>query len=339
MVNGFEALEIRDFSQINAAVVRFVHQKTGAELYYIANDDTDRVFDLTFRTESPDDTGIPHVFEHAILNGSEKYPSRQLYDNLEYQTYNTFMNGYTYNRYSTYPVASLSEAQLLKLASFFTDSCFHPLVMEDESIFRTEAWRYRLNDPDDPLTIEGTVYSEMLGRRSVERSSYLNALGVMFPGTTLGNEHGGDPYHIPELTWEAVKDYHEKYYHPSNCIAYLYGRFEDYAAFLKLLDGYFSEYDKKEFTHTESGYEPLTEPVVESFSFPVEKGSNTEHASIIYYAFICPGLKEDRKQELFLNTLTDLLNDDASVLHQSFREALPYGDLHCYMLYQTLQGL
>jgi len=176
VVNGFEALEIRDFSQINASVVRFVHQKTGAELYYIANDDTDRVFDLTFRTESPDDTGIPHVFEHAILNGSEKYPSRQLYDNLEYQTYNTFMNGYTYNRYSTYPVASLSEAQLLKLASFFTDSCFHPLVMEDESIFRTEAWRYRLNDPDDPLTIEGTVYSEMLGRRSVERSSYLNAL-------------------------------------------------------------------------------------------------------------------------------------------------------------------
>ena len=91
VVNGFEALEIRDFSQINASVVRFVHQKTGAELYYIANDDTDRVFDLTFRTESPDDTGIPHVFEHAILNGSEKYPSRQLYDNLEYQTYNTFI--------------------------------------------------------------------------------------------------------------------------------------------------------------------------------------------------------------------------------------------------------
>ena len=91
MVNGFEALEIRDFSQINASVVRFVRQKTGAELYYIANDDTDRVFDLTFRTESPDDTRIPHVFEHVILNGSEKYPSRQLYDNLEYQTYNTFI--------------------------------------------------------------------------------------------------------------------------------------------------------------------------------------------------------------------------------------------------------
>ena len=70
IVDGFEAMEIRDFSQINASVVRFVHRKTGAQLYYIANDDIERVFDLTFRTESPDDTGIPHVFEHAILNGS-----------------------------------------------------------------------------------------------------------------------------------------------------------------------------------------------------------------------------------------------------------------------------
>jgi len=186
---------------VSASVVRFVHQKTGAQLYYIANDDINRVFDLTFRTESPDDTGIPHVFEHAVLCGSEKYPSAQLYSNLKFQTYNTYMNASTYHRYTSYPVSSMSEAQLLKLADFYTDSCFHPMVMEDESIFRTEAWRYRLNDPDDPLTIEGTAYSEMLGKRSVERSSYMNALKAMFPGTTVGNDHGGDPEYIPDLTW------------------------------------------------------------------------------------------------------------------------------------------
>ena len=331
VVNGFETMETRDFPAMNASVVRFVHQKTGAELYYIANDDTNRIFDLTFRTESPDDTGIPHVFEHAITDGSEKYPSRQLYYNLQYQTYNTYMNATTFDRCTTYPVGSMSEAQLLKLADFYTDSCFHPLLMEDETIFRTEAWRYRLDDPEDPLTIEGTVYSEMLGKRSVERSSYLNFLRDMFPGTTVGNEFGGDPDHIPELTWQRLKDYHEQYYHPSNCTAYLYGRFEDYAAFLELLDGYFSAYEKKEFDHTESGYEPLTGPVVRSVPFPVEKGSDTEHASVIYYGFLCPGLKEDRDQELVLNTLTDILTTDGSVLQQSFQEALPYGELACFM--------
>ena len=331
VVNGFEVLEIRRFPMINADVVRFAHQKTGAVLYYIANDDINRVFDLTFRTKAPDDTGVPHVFEHAILKGSEKYPSTQLFFNLEYQTYNTYMNAYTYNRYTTYPVASMSEAQLLKLADYYTDSCFHPLILEDESIFRTEAWRYRLNDPEDPLTIEGTVFSEMLGKRSVEWNSYLYSLGAMFPGTTVGNEFCGDPYHIPEMTWQMLKDYHEEYYHPSNCTAYLYGQFEDYAAFLALLDGCFSEYEKKEFSYEESGYEPLTEPVTLSYPFPVEQGSNTRHASIIYYGFVCPGLRENRQQELILNTLTDLLKDGGSALQQSFREALPYGDLHCYI--------
>ena len=331
VIYGFEALEIREFPMINASVVRFEHLRTGAQLYYIANDDVDRVFDLTFRTEAPDDTGTPHVFEHAILKGSRKYPSSQLFFNLRNRTYNTYMNAYTYNRHTTYPVSSMSEAQLLKLADYYTDSCFHPMVMEDGSIFRTEAWRYRLNDPDDPLSIEGTVYSEMLGKRSVERSSYMNALKAMFPGTTVGNDHGGDPEHIPELTWEALKEYHEGHYHPSNCIAYLYGLFEDPAAFLKLLDDCFSDYEKEEFPYAESGYEPLREPVVQSFSFPAEQGSDTEHASIVYYGFVCPGLREEREQELVLNTLTDLLTDDGSCLARSFYEALPYGDLHCYI--------
>ena len=72
VVNGFDVLEIRDFPLMNAEVVRFVHRKTGAELYYIANDDTNRVFDLTFRTVAPDNTGIPHVFEHATTDRYDK---------------------------------------------------------------------------------------------------------------------------------------------------------------------------------------------------------------------------------------------------------------------------
>ena len=74
VVNGFEALEIRDFPMINASVVRFMHQKTRAELYYIANDDINRVFDLTFRTKAPDDTG----FSHCRRRRSCQYRSGQV---------------------------------------------------------------------------------------------------------------------------------------------------------------------------------------------------------------------------------------------------------------------
>ena len=325
VVHGFEAMELREAPLVGAQIVRFEHQKTGAQLFYIANDDTNRVFDLTFFTDAIDDTGLPHVFEHATLAGSEKYPSEALFFNLSYQTYNTYMNASTSKRFTTYPVASLSEAQLLRYADYYTDSCFHPMIMENEDTFRTEAWRYRLADPEDELTLEGTVYSEMKGAWSMDRLSYTNALKAMFPGSLVCNEPGGDPDCIPDMTWDALKSYHDLYYHPSNCAAYLYGRFEDYAAFLELLDGYFSEYERKAFVRADDGYTPIAGPVVEAVPFPVEQGSNTEHAAEIYYGFVCPGLRDDPQQELVLSTLTDLLSDTASSYQQSLQEALPYG--------------
>ena len=329
VVYGFEAKEIRDFPLIDAQVVLFEHQKTGAKFMFIANDDTNRVYDLTFMTEAVDNTGLPHVFEHSTLDGSEKYPSKSLFFNLSYQTYNSYMNALTYDRMTTYPVASLSEAQLLKYADFYTDSCLNPMIMTDESIFREEAWRYRLASPEDPLTIEGTVYSEMLGAINLEGAAYINSLRTAFPGSTIGNVHGGEPAHIPEMTWEMLQDYHNSYYHPSNMIGFLYGEFEDYTAFLKLLDEAIADYEKKDFTHADPGYTPITEPVEASFAFPVEAGSTTDRQAEAYYDIICPGA--DLQEQLVLNTLTDLLTADASPVSQAFKDALPYGDFSCYI--------
>lgn len=331
VVHGFEVIELKDYPLMDAVIVRFEHHKTGAALYYIANDDTNRAFDLTFFTEATDSTGLPHVFEHATTAGSEKYPSSALWFNLEYQTYNTFWNAMTSLRYTSYPCASLSEAQLLKYADYFTDSCFHPTLMEDAQVFRTEAWRYRLDDADAPLTIEGTVYSEMLGAWTLEHAAGLNALRAMFPGSTAGNDSGGDPDCIPELTWDALRAYHDQYYHPSNCAAYLYGAFEDYAAFLALLDGYFSAYEKREFVHEDPGYTPITEPVAQSLPFPVAQGSDTSHAAAVYYGIVCPGLKDDPEQQAVMVTLARLLNDGASSFKQSLQESLPYGSFGVYL--------
>ena len=61
------------------------------------------------------DTGVSHVFEHASLNGSAKYPS-DLFFNLNYETINTYMNALTAMKYTSYPISSISDEQLLKLA-------------------------------------------------------------------------------------------------------------------------------------------------------------------------------------------------------------------------------
>ncbi len=161
VVYGFKLIETRNFPLIQSDVSLYEHQKTGAKFVYIANEDTNRAFQLTFNTRPVDDTGLPHVFEHSCLCGSDKYPYDQLWWAVSYQTYNTYVNAYTTDAMTCYPVGSLSEAQLLKLAEYYTDACYHPLILQNEKIFRTEAWRYRLEKPEDEMIIEGTVYSEM----------------------------------------------------------------------------------------------------------------------------------------------------------------------------------
>ena len=171
----------------------------------------------------------------------------------------------------------------------------------------------------------------MQGAQSVSRSAYYNLLRAAFPGSVIGNDSGGEPESIPDMTWEALRAYHEEYYHPSNCIAYLYGHFEDYTAFLKLLDEAFAPYEKREFAFADEGYEPITKSVTVETAFPVESGSDTENGSDIFYAFLCPGVKADRDQENILNTLTDLLVADASPLMQNLKRALPSGSFASYI--------
>ena len=329
VVEGFEVKEIRPFEMVGADLVLFEHQKTGAKLLYIANEDTNRAFQLTFPTRPIDNTGLPHVFEHSTLSGSAKYPSTGLWFNLIYQSYQTYMNAYTMDAMTSYPIASLSEEQLLALADFYTDCCLHPIVKEREDIFRTEACRYEMEDMDSPLTLNGTVYSEMTGAMDLRESALDNANLVTFPGAALTFNYGGKPEAIPEMTWDALKNYHDTYYHPSNCIAYLYGSFEDYTVFLKLLDEAFSPYEKKEFSFTDSGYTRITEPVVTSVPYAVAEGTDTANQSTIYYYIICPGLKENKAQQRAADHVWELLGNSGSLLMQNLKKAFPSGSFSC----------
>lgn len=329
VVNGFKVTSISDLPLINADVIMFEHIKTGALLMYIANDDTNRTYEITFRTPAINDSGIPHVFEHSTLDGSDKYPSKSLFFNLSYQTYNTYMNAATYPFMTTYPIASLSEAQLLKYADYYTDSCFNPMVCEDESIFREEAWRYVLPSADSELTIAGTVYSEMQGAYTLDSASNFNFMKTIFPGSTIGNVSGGNPDNIPDMTWENLCDYHDAYYHPSNSLTCLYGKFDDVDAFLKLINKYFSKYDKQEINLDDAGYTALTEDVVKRWEYAVEEGTDTEKSVTAYYGFVLGDLDAETLNKVDL--LTTLISDDSSVFQQNMKKQLPYASAGCYV--------
>ena len=329
VICGFETKEVRDFPLAGGKLVLFEHQQTGAPLLWIANSDTNRVFQIGFRTRPHDDMGLPHVFEHATLFGSEKYPSSSLFFNLLYQTYNTFINAFTTDACTVFPLASLSEEQLLRLADYYVDSCFHPIIMTDESIFRTQAWHYKLPDPEGELSYEGVVYSEMTGAMTLERTALENANEAAFPGSSLSYSYGGLPEAIPEMTWEDVKNFHNLYYHPSNSFTILYGQLNNYEAFLKLLDDEFRKYERKEFPFEDSGYTRITEPVTEKIPYPMAAGTDPSNRSCVTYYILMPGLREDAEQEKVIDHLSLMLNSQSSGLQQKMKKRFPAAAFSC----------
>ena len=46
------------------------HNKSGARIILIENDDTNKTFCVGFRTPPADDTGVAHITEHSVLCGS-----------------------------------------------------------------------------------------------------------------------------------------------------------------------------------------------------------------------------------------------------------------------------
>mgnify|MGYP001050392237 CR=1 FL=1 len=47
---------------------------TGAQLMSVINNDENKTFGVTFRTPVANSKGTPHILEHSVLCGSDKYP-------------------------------------------------------------------------------------------------------------------------------------------------------------------------------------------------------------------------------------------------------------------------
>ncbi|MBR7040667.1 MAG: insulinase family protein [Clostridia bacterium] len=318
--SAYTLKDSRRFELVGADIRVYEHNKTGALVMFVNNSDTNRTFQIAFRTPTYTDKGIAYVLEHSVLGGSAKYPSRGLFTSLSAQTYNTYMNAFTANYMTAYPVASLSESQLLKFVDFYTDSVFNPMILEDEDIFREEAWRYTLDDPEGELGIEGTVYSEMQGSYTLARAAMLNYYNTLFPGATTGRDSGGIPEVIYTMSWEDVTEFYKEYYHPSNSLTVIYGDIEDENAFLTLLDGYFSAYERREFDIKEKNYAPITESVTAEFGYPVAENSDTDKQAQIFYGFATDCTYADYDD---LDYLTTLMSDDSAYFTQTLKKELP----------------
>jgi len=241
----YELVEQKNLTDLNSEGLVLRHKKSGARVAVISNDDDNKVFFVGFRTPTDDSTGVPHIIEHTVLCGSEKYPVKDPFIELAKGSLNTFLNAMTFPDKTIYPVASCNDKDFQNLMSVYMDAVFHPNIYKYEEIFKQEGWHYEIEDADSPITINGVVYNEMKGAfSSADDVLSRQILNSLFPDTCYANESGGDPECIPDLTYEAYLNFHRRYYHPSNSYIYLYGDMDVLEKLQWLDEAYLSNYDE-----------------------------------------------------------------------------------------------
>ena len=267
-VEGFEVTSVADVPGAEGRMWRLTYAKNGAELVWFERNDLNRTFAIAFRTPPADDTGIPHILEHSVLCGSEKFPVKEPFVNLLKSSFSTFLNAYTAADYTCYPVSSRNERDFHNLTTVYLDAVFHPLcVKSDDWRWKQEGWHYEVRDGQ--LVRNGVVYSEMKGRLgSVTSLAFSELERALFPDTAYGFNSGGDPQHIPELTFEKYRAFYEKYYHPSNARIFVDGQLE-IRPFLALVGGYLADYPRRTIDSGVPRQKPVS--VKKTVDYPSEK--------------------------------------------------------------------
>ncbi|KAI0166745.1 Metalloenzyme, LuxS/M16 peptidase-like protein [Hypoxylon sp. FL1284] len=230
-LHGFTLLRTKHVPELELTALHLRHDKTGADYLHIARDDSNNVFSIGFKTNPPDDTGVPHILEHTTLCGSQKYPIRDPFFKMLPRTLSNFMNAFTASDHTYYPFATTNAQDFQNLMSVYLDATLHPLLKETD--FTQEGWRIGPENPrvaekdgevdaeESQLVFKGVVYNEMKGQMSdAGYLFYIRFQDHIFPSI---NNSGGDPQKITDLTYEQLRKFHAEHYHPSNAKLITYG--------------------------------------------------------------------------------------------------------------------
>ncbi len=311
MGGGFQLLECRELPGIRSLALRARHEPSGAELILLrCPGDREKLFAAVFRTPPTDSTGVPHILEHCVLCGSRRFPLKDPFMELVKTSMATYINAITYDDRTIYPCASLIGKDFFNLVDVYMDAVFHPLL--NRQSFLQEGHRLDFQGNGRAARM-GVVYNEMRGAYA-DPDDYLERKlrTLMFPGTTYGHCSGGEPDHIPLLSYDSFVDFHRRHYHPSNaCLIVMAdippGEITEFLG--ERLQG---------FTSADSRFQIITEPSFQgplSGEYPIP-GSRRAGCTVLRAWLMDDG--EDPVESLAISLLDDILLDsDAAPLKEA----------------------
>ena len=306
---SYKTLDSFKLKSFPGEVTQLVHEKSGARLVLVKNKDQARSFMIAFRTPPYDDTGLFHIFEHAVLAGSRLYPSKSNFKNVSRSSIASFINAMTGPVSTLYPFVTRDPKDFENLLSVYMDSVFFPNAIKDPRIMKREGWRYEILPKTKTMSINGVVFSEMKGAfASPGRLLWKNLSRFLLPQTPYSYSSGGLPDKISDLQFQQIVEAHKKYYHPQNALICLYGDL-DFKKTLATIDTQFLNlFDKdKSFKIPEisrqKDFKDSTSSLLTT-SYPGLKGENKD--------FVAKGYLLDKLTPLEENAMGVMLNAFAS---------------------------
>jgi len=239
LLSGQDCFEIRDSAllpSIGGTVTTAKHLRTGADLVHVScAEDPENYFGICFRTIPEDDTGILHMLEHMVLEGSDKYPIRHGFKEIHKRSIATMLSAFTGGDRTVYHCGSLYQEDYFNLISYLMDAVFHPLLGRDA--FLQEGYRLDLAIPGDissELIHTGVVYNEMKGVEGWPDGQMAREIDRrLYPRGTYGFCAAGCSASIPGSTRERILAAHRRFYQPVNSCLFLFtqqpfGRMADF---------------------------------------------------------------------------------------------------------------
>lgn len=305
-----------DIHELQCRLYELMHEPSGAQILHIANEDSENLFCLSFKTLPKTSNGVAHILEHTVLCGSEKFPVKDPFFSMNRRSLNTFMNALTGADFTCYPAASQIPKDFYHLLEVYLDAVFHPIL--NEFSFLQEGHRLEFKEPLDPntsLEYKGIVYNEMKGALSSPSTRLFEVLNAsLFPQVTYGYNSGGDPWVIPQLSYEEMKHFYETFYHPSRCLFFFYGNLP-LESHLDFIAKHTLNQTKKVPSLPPIPFQPRFEvPVYREAFYPIAPEEETQEKTMIAFGWLTCHILE-QQDVLALNILDIILMDnDASPL-------------------------
>lgn len=316
---GFELVATHDIAELRTRAERWRHQRTGADLLSLINEDENKCFGITFRTPPADSTGLPHILEHSVLGGSEKYPVKEPFVELVKGSLRTFVNAMTYPDHTCYPVASQNLQDFYNLVDVYLDAVFHPLITPHH--LAQEGWHYELAGDPPELTRCGVVFNEMKGvYSSPEALLWRHTELSLFPDATYGHDSGGDPKVIPALTYEQFRAFYERFYHPSNALIFFCGD-DPPEERLRKMDACLAGYSRQDVRAGVALQPPFESPRRVTAPYRVDPGADAGRKAMAQVNWALPVVTDQTELMLLGVMFHALLDTPASPLRKALLDS------------------